>query len=196
MRFSTVAPVLLSALLFAACTDTTGLSAESSRPPKGNVNAPVVVKVFSDLQCPACRAAHLSVTEPLLEAYKDKVRFDFMHFPLQSIHPYALRAAMASECAADQGKFWEYVDIAYQNQQELSARALEEWATELGLDGDLFKRCIDSQIKKKAVLADYEAARDLGLQGTPTFLVNEKITPTNQLQPAIDAAYEALTQRL
>ncbi len=151
---------------------------------------------FADLQCPACGAAHTVVIQPLLEEYGDRIRFDYNHFPLQAIHPYALRAAMASECAADQGKFWEYVDTVFANQSNLGARALEEWAVQLGLDEELFKRCLDSQIKRDTVLADYNKGRELNVNGTPTFFVNGKQTPSNQLKQAVEDAFASVTQRL
>lgn len=195
-RLTTPSLVFVSALLFVACTDTTGLSAESSREPKGNPDAPVVVMEYADFQCPACGAAYTSVVEPLMEQYGDRIRFEFKHFPIQSIHPYALRAAMAAECAADQDKFWEYTHLVFSNQSELSARALEDWAAELRLDTDLFKRCVDSQIKRDTVLADYQEGRANNVNGTPTFFVNGEITPTNQLMQAVDQAYADLTQRL
>jgi len=188
--------LLAACVLLIGCADTAGLSKESSRPPKGDPNAVVVVQEYSDLQCPACRSVHEVVVKPLLAQYSNRIRFEFKHFPLQSIHPFALRAAMAAECAADQGKFWEYVDIVFANQQELSARALDEWAAELALDTELFKRCLDSQVKKDTVLADYRSARNLDLMGTPTFLVNGAVVPTNQIIPAIDAAYASITKRL
>jgi len=104
--------ITLSTLLLIGCTNTTGLSDESSREPAGNASAAVIVMEFSDLQCPACKLVHAQVTKPLLQNYGNKIRFEFKHFPLRNIHTYALSAAMASECAADQGKFWEFIDIA------------------------------------------------------------------------------------
>ena len=98
-------------LALAACTDTTGLSDTSSRGPKGSANAAVTVAEYADLQCPACQAAHTQINAPLLQKYGAQIRFEFKHFPLRSIHRYALEASMASECAADQGKFWEYVEM-------------------------------------------------------------------------------------
>ncbi len=111
--------VFLTLSLAACGTDTTGLSADSSRGPAGNPNSAVTVTEFGDLQCPACRSAHTLLEKPLIEKYGSQVRFDFLHFPLQTIHPYALKLAEASECAADQEKFWEFLDVAYERQSEL-----------------------------------------------------------------------------
>lgn len=171
--------VFLSLSLAACGTDTTGLSADSSRGPAGNPNSAVTVTEFGDLQCPACRSAHTLLEKPLIEKYGSQVRFDFLHFPLQTIHPYALKLAEASECAADQEKFWEFLDVAYERQSELETlggSAAATWAGTLGIDMDLFSRCKDSRIKKDTVLADYDQGIKLGVQGTPTYFVNGQKT--------------------
>lgn len=161
-------------MLLVACVDTTGLSSESSRPPhpQSNANAVVVVDEFADLQCPACRAAHLQVVKPLLEQYGSQMRYEFHNFPLSSIHRYALESAEAAECAADQGKFWEFVDTVYERQDQLNSEALTAWAQELGLDMDVYGRCTASHIKRAMILDEYETGKELGVRGTPTFFVN------------------------
>lgn len=190
MQRSTFALLSLATLALAACVDTTGLSADSSRPARGNPDAGVVVTEFGDFQCPACRATHELVNKPLLEKYGKKIKFVFKHFPLRSIHQYAFDAAQASECAADQGKFWEFVDLNYQKQDQLSRNALQEWAKELNLDMDLFGRCVDSGIKRKTILADYDEGTKAGVTGTPTYFVNGVKSPNSMedLTKAIDAA--------
>lgn len=191
-------PILLPALaaiVLVGCTDTTGLSAETSRQPRGNASGVVTVVEYSDLQCPACRGAHLSVLPPIIAQYADRVRFEFRHFPL-SYHEHALKAALAVECAADQGKFWEYIDLAYRNQPDLSPGALRTWAVSLDLDIDLFGRCLDSEIKKDIVLADYQAGRDADVPGTPAFFVDGARVETDQLTAAIDAVLAQRAQRL
>ena len=167
---------IVALTMLTGCTDITGLSAESSKGPhpQSTANSPIVITEFADLQCPACRSAHSRIVKPLVDQLGDKIRYEFKHFPLRAIHPYAMKAAMAAECAADQGKFWEYVDHDFANQQQLNNTIHEKWAKELGLDVDLFKRCLKSEIKKDAVLADFKEGEALGVQGTPTFFVNGK----------------------
>jgi len=179
------------ALTLVACIDTTGLSAESSRPSKGSPTALVTVMEFADLQCPACKAAHEQITRQLIAQYGDKINFTFKHFPLRGIHPYAMEAAMASECAADQGKFWEFVDMAFTNQTALKSETLRTWGNALSLDADLFDRCIRSNIKQDTVLADYKEGEKNGVRGTPTFFVNGTVVTSGiaELSAAIDAAY-------
>ena len=156
---SRLLPVLLLPLLLAACVDMTGLSAESVRPPKGNPNAVVVVTEFADLQCPACKTAHATITAPLLAKYGNVIRFEYKHFPLRMLHPHAMVAAMGAECAADQGKFWEFVEKAFASQAQMSKDRIKTWAGELMLDTELFNRCLSSEIKEDTILADYEEGR-------------------------------------
>ncbi len=191
-------PLSAAAFLLVACTDTTGLSKESSRTVRGNADAVVTVSEFADLQCPACRVAHGKISAPLLEKYPSQIRFEYKHFPLRSLHRYALEAAMAAECAADQGKFWEYIDLVYAEQQKLDVMQLSEWAKMLSLDAGLFDRCLKSEIKRETVLADYEAGSELGVSGTPTYFVNgEKVeSGFDTVSAAIDAVLGGGMQKL
>lgn len=186
-------PLLTLSLLLAACVDTTGLSAESSRVshPKSNLNAAVVVEEYGDLQCPSCKAAHSVVVQPMLAQYGSQIRYDFHQFPLASLHRYAMDAAEASECAADQGKFWEFVDVAFEKQEQLSPSALDTWGKELGLDTDLYARCRDSHIKREMIQAEYDTGRTLGVSGTPTFFVNGK-----KVESSIEAIGAAITAEI
>jgi len=178
-----------------ACTNS---DAVSTRSPKGNPNATVLVEEFADLQCPACAAAYSRVVDPLLEKYSADIRFEFKHFPLRSIHRFALDAAEMSECAADQGKFWEYVDMAFTNQSDMSNEAMLEWAEAIGLDADRAERCFTSHSKRDVVLADYKEGRDREVGGTPTFFVNGVRVETgfDTLSNAIDAALKGSTMPL
>jgi protein-disulfide isomerase len=190
----------LLSLTFAltACVDTTGISPDSSKKPEGNASSVVVVTEYADFQCPACRAAYSSLVKPLVEKYQTQVRFDYKHFPLRSLHRYTMDLAEASECAADQGKFWEYVGVAFEKQEELTSGSAAEWGNELVADKDLFSRCVKSHIKKDAIMAEYDAGVKAGVQGTPTFYVNGTQTPAtlDDLTKAIDAQLKGARQRL
>ncbi|MEK7125324.1 MAG: DsbA family protein, partial [Patescibacteria group bacterium] len=87
---------------------------DSPRPIKGDPKSSIVLEEFSDFQCPACGAAQPTVSQ-ILKTYGDKIAFSYRHFPLLSIHANAFSAALASECANDQGKFWEYHDLLFKN---------------------------------------------------------------------------------
>lgn len=198
MRFFHSLPILLSAVLLASCVDTTGLSEDSSKVPHplSNKNAVVRVVEYGDLQCPACKVAHDAVTKALLATYGKQIRFEFKHFPLRSIHRFAMDAAQAAECAADQGKFWDYLDIAYAKQEDLSKEALYDWAKDLKLNDDLFTRCLRSGIKKDTVLADYAEGLALKVQGTPTYFVDGKITPARELLQVVAEAVKDVGTKL
>ncbi|MFA6522759.1 MAG: thioredoxin domain-containing protein [Candidatus Peribacteraceae bacterium] len=190
--------ILLSVTFFlAGCVDTTGLSSLTSKTPRGDPNANVVVTEFSDFECPACRTTHVITTQPLLEKYGTKIRFDFKQFPLLTIHELALPLAEASECAADQGKFWEFVDMVYEQQlamdkeqKKVASSDIATWAQSLGLNMEVFGRCTASHIKKAAVLAEFEEGRKLNVGGTPTFFVNGKQLEQNDLA-SVSAAINA-----
>lgn len=189
-----------SLLLLGACVDTTGLSdtIHDEAHPASNPNAAVTVTEYADLECPACRAAHPQIVQPLLEQYGDRIRFEFRHFPLASIHRYAVEAAEAVECAHDQGTMWEMIDIIYERQDQLNSEALGTWAEELGMDADLYRRCMASHIKRDAILASYEQGRELGVTGTPSFFVNgEKVNSTlEDITAAIEQKIGTMQQQL
>ncbi len=188
---------ILLSLAFVGCTsvDTTGISADTTKQPSGSPTASVVVTEFADFQCPACKSAHALITLPLLKKHGNTIRFDFKQFPLRSIHPYAMTAAQASECAADQGKFWEYANLLYEHQEDLSKRPYEDLAKKLGLNEDLFHRCLTSEIKEKAVLADIDEATKLSVNSTPSYFVNGVRVEMN-LPEKIDDAIAAAQERI
>ena len=191
--------VLLSAVfLLAACVDTTGISPNLSKPPKGNPAAVLTVSEYADLECPACKRAHEILTQPLIQKYGSQIRFEYHHFPLRSLHRFTMDLAEGAECAADQGTFWEFVDIAFTRQDQLKAGIVSEWAKELGLDMDLFERCTDSHIKRDAVMAEYEEGVARGVQGTPTFYVGDKQVQATieELSNEIDLQLKTAGQRL
>jgi len=187
--------IALLSLIITACS-ADGVSKESSRIPAGNPDGVIRIMEFSDLQCPACRTLHGALSKPLLEQYGNAVRYEWKHFPLQSMHPLAMDSAQASECAADQGKFWEYIDLVFENQDKLSLDSLVSWAGMLNLDTDLFERCWKSKAKKGIVLDDYKEGRDLGVGGTPTFFMDGEAVQTNQLMQLIEERLEGFKQRL
>jgi protein-disulfide isomerase len=139
-------------------------------PARGPKDAPVTIVEFSDFECPYCGAAHDTV-EQVMSSYAGKVRLVYRQFPL-SFHPHAAKAAEASLCAADQGKFWEYHDVLFKNQKKLEPTDLKAHATEVGMDGQKFGQCLDSGDKKKAVDADQQAGLQAGVGGTPAFFIN------------------------
>lgn len=145
----------------------------------GSEDAPVVVVEFTDFQCPFC-SRHFLETYPQIKVdYVDagKVRYVFKDFPLTSIHPEAMLAAQAARCAGDQGDYVGMHDKLFAGQQEWSgnpdaAGIFAGYATELGLDGDALRACLDSGTHETAVTADLEQGISLGVDGTPAFFIN------------------------
>lgn len=140
-------------------------------PSRGPADAPVVLIEFSDYQCPFCKRAEPTVTA-LMQKYPTQVRLVYRHLPLDQIHPRARPAAIAAVCADQQGKFWEYHDVLFANQQALTDADLEKYAATLGLDAAKFKACRADPATETKVNADAAAARKAGLTGTPAFFVN------------------------
>ncbi|OGY71631.1 MAG: hypothetical protein A3H59_02035 [Candidatus Jacksonbacteria bacterium RIFCSPLOWO2_02_FULL_43_9] len=141
------------------------------RPVGANPTASIVVKEFSDFQCPACGAAHPMVKN-ILSEFKNNIRFELYHFPLISIHPYAFGAALAAECANDQGKFWEMGDTLFDNQQNLLPSDLTLYAGQIGLDQVNFDACLDSRAHRDRVNDDINQGNAFGVNSTPTFFLD------------------------
>ena len=150
------------------------------------------------VKCPACGSAYPLLVQPLITKYGQKIRLEFKHFPLTTIHAHALSEAEAAECAADQGKFWEFLDLAYTKQAEWTSDAPRQWASSLGMDLSIFDRCTASRIKRDEIMAEEEEGKKAGVQGTPTFFINGKVVENdiNALTKAIDEALVQTTQRL
>ena len=142
-------------------------------PAKGIDTAPVTIVEFADFHCGYCRRFLEQTMEPLLEAYGENVRFVYRDYPI--LGNDSVTAAFAGECAQQQGKFWEFHDLVYANQDDLSLDALTAHATELGMDVEAFTACVDSDETAALVQRDYEAGQQLGVSGTPTFFINGRM---------------------
>jgi protein-disulfide isomerase len=147
----------------------------SSRPFKGVENAKVKIVEFSDFECPACKLA-TEMVKTLDAKYGYQIKIEFKYFPLVAIHPNSFLAAMAAECANDQGKFWAYHDKLFAYQDSLEKSVLLRFAEDLSLDMNSFVACLDSKAKSKIIRADMAEGSKLDINGTPTFFVNgEKV---------------------
>ena len=161
----------------------------------GNPNAYVTVVEFGDFECPSC-AREEPVVEEVLKKYSTQIRFYFRQFPLEKVHEDALRAAEASECAADQGKFWEAEQKLYESQLDLSEPALERYAGELGLDQARFKQCLSSGATEPRIRQDLDDGHALAVIGTPTFFINgQKFFGPIEISEFFDAIDHALVAR-
>ena len=140
----------------------------------GNLNAPLTVVEFGDFECPACGISEEAARQ-IRAQYGDRIRFVFRQFPLSKIHPMAEKAAEASECIAEQGKFWEGVEKLYSQQTDLSVDALKRYAGELGLDQNRFNQCLDGGQMASRVKRDLADGHALKVIGTPTFFIGRKM---------------------
>lgn len=137
----------------------------------GDENAPVTINMFTDLECPFCARWHIDTFPLVKQNYIDtgKAKLIVRHYPL-SFHLNAKKAAIASECAAQQGKFFEYIDLVYANQDELNSNDLRDYASNLGLDLTQYDNCIKSDSAEEDVEDDI--AKGSSVSGTPTFYIN------------------------
>jgi protein-disulfide isomerase len=140
---------------------------------EGDKNAKVTLVEFTDFQCPFC-GRNFQQTYP--QIYNDyvktgKVKYVSRNFPLESIHPFALKAAEAAQCAADQGKYWEMHDKLFTNQTALAKDDLVSYAKAVGVDGDKFKECLDSDKTTAKVRSDISEGSKAGVTGTPGFFL-------------------------
>ncbi len=160
----------------------------------GTPGAAVEIIGFSDFQCPYCARAAKTLVD-VLEAYPGKVRFVFKHLPL-GFHKQAKLAAEAAMAAGAQGKFWQMHDVIFANQRALSREELVGYAGQLGLDVYRFQAELDSGAYRAAVERDAAEAAELGIRGTPTFLVNgRKLTGAQPLERFKEAVERALAER-
>lgn len=157
---------------------------------RGAATAPVTVVMFSDFQCSACSATH-PVLQKVLAEYGDKIRFVVRNFPLTSIHENAYEAALAARAALAQGKFFEYTEILYRNQDALDAESLKKYAGELGLNLRQFELDLQSEKTVEAVRKDMSDGRNYGIRATPTIYINGvkvRINTSDAFREAIDKA--------
>jgi protein-disulfide isomerase len=151
-------------------------------PMKGDPQAVLTMVEFSDFQCPYCKR-HVDSTLPELQkefVATGKVRYVFVDFPLESIHPHAFKAAEASHCAAEQQHFWEMHDRLFANQQALTPDDLVGHAKALGLDSTKFKQCLDSDKYAAKVKANVAEGEKFGVSGTPAVLIG--VSQGNQVK--------------
>ncbi len=138
-------------------------------PTTGATQSKILLVEFSDFQCPYCAKAHDNLKQ-FMAKHKDEVTLVYKHFPLIAIHDEALPSAKAAWGAQQQGKFWEFHDILFTNQKQLSEKLYMDTATKLGLDMEKFQR--DRSAADKAIQDDMKLAESLGISGTPFFVMN------------------------
>jgi protein-disulfide isomerase len=141
-------------------------------PVLGPEDAVVTVVEFADFECPYCQRHFEQVYPELQAAYGDQIRYVYKDFPLTSIHPNAMDAALASQCANEQGAYWDYHDLLYSGGLSLERSSYESYAEQLGLDLTQFTACLDEGRYTDGINADMTEASSIGLSSTPTFFIN------------------------
>lgn len=142
----------------------------------GKPDAKIQIVEYSDFQCPFC-ARVTQTLKDLKAKYGDELVVAFKHFPL-AFHREAMPAALASMCAHEQGKFWEYHDQLFSNMKHLLPENLKGYAQAVGLDAAKFEECVASNRHQAKIDADMTEARAAGVRGTPSIYINgRKFTP-------------------
>ncbi|MEK6845695.1 MAG: DsbA family protein, partial [Nanoarchaeota archaeon] len=161
-------------------------------PQMGENKAKVTIVEFSDFECPYCAKFHQQTFPQIKKDYIDtgKVRFIYRDFPLP-FHNHAQKAAEASECADEQGKYWEYHNLLFENYDSLSVENLKKFASDLKLDTAKFNTCLDSGKMSSEVSKDSQEGQGYGVSGTPAFFVNGKLLTGAQPFAVFQQAIEA-----
>jgi len=166
-------------------------------PSRGDLNAAVTIIEFTDFQCSACGAMY-PVVEDVLKSYGNRIHFVIRNFPLTSAHANAFRAAQAAGAANAQGKFWEYINILFKNQNALDVDSLKKYATQIGLDRKRFDAEFDSGKYNVDIRGDIEDGEMYGVEATPTIFINGVILTefsANGLRAAIERAFAKVQNR-
>ncbi len=157
---------------------------------KGDADAPVTIIEFSDFKCPYCSKFATETGPQIEEEYinSGKARLGYWHFTF--LGEESIWAAEASECAGDQDAFWEYHDYLVSHKGDFSKENLKSFAAELGLNSKVFDACLDNGKYTEWVQSQTSIARQLGVQSTPSFILNgEAIVgaqPFDAFQQVID----------
>ena len=139
----------------------------------GRPEAKVALVEFSDFQCPYCRRFHNQTFPKLKESYIDsgKIRYIFRDFPLEQLHPQAIKASIAANCAGQQGKYWDMHHALYTNQNRIGPDLFTELAQSLELDLLAFETCLEDPAQKEEVEKDLAYGKSLGVRGTPHYFI-------------------------
>lgn len=161
----------------------------------GPATAPVTIVEFSDFACSHCREVQETLAQ-VRESYGDRVRIIFRDFPLEGPGTPSFTAALAGECADDQGAFWEMHALLFENQPVFDRGSLRSYAASLALDMEQFNNCLEAEEHQTEIMHDVEDARSYGVSVTPTFFVNgRRLVGTVSFSIFRRAIDEALQER-
>ncbi len=156
---------------------------------RGNPKARVMIVEFSDFQCPFCSQVQ-GTLKNVLAKHEDTVALAFRDLPVSQIHPLALDAAEAARCAGEQGKFWEYHDALFSDQNHLDRGGLQNKAQKLQLDEKQFDLCLTAEKYKTQIQRDSQDGMRVGVSGTPGFFINGIFLSGAQPESAFEKVIE------
>jgi protein-disulfide isomerase len=139
---------------------------------QGPADAPVTLVEYGDYECPYCGGAYPIIKE-VQARMGDRLRFVFRNFPITTSHPHAEQAAEAAEAAGAQGRFWEMHDLLFENQKRLRDEDLRAYAERIGLDLERFDKELSEHVHAPRVREDFMSGVRSGVNGTPTFFIND-----------------------
>jgi protein-disulfide isomerase len=139
---------------------------------QGPADAPVTLVEYGDYECPHCGRAY-AIIKDVQQRLGNRLRFVFRNFPLGEAHPQAQQAAEAADAAASQGKYWEMHDALFEHQRALDDEHLLRYAAAIGLDVDQFAHELSTHVHARHVRADFLGGIRSGVNGTPTFFIND-----------------------
>jgi protein-disulfide isomerase len=158
----------------------------------GDPNAPIVVVEYADFQCPACQNVFLSLEPTIIKDYINTGKVFYTFEPFSFLGPESYRASEAAYCAADQGKFWDYHDLLFnnwagENQGAFSDENLFRFASQIDFDQDAFAECFNSGKYTQKVIDKGDEAIAAGISSTPTFLVNGQQVAASKLLALLES---------
>lgn len=140
----------------------------------GPPHAPLTLIEYGDFECPSCKQA-APVIKLLLSHFADRLRFVYRHFPLEEVHPHALNAGLAAECAGGQGQFWAMHDLLFAQQPALGADHLRTYAQRLQLDMARFSSEMSDTVYLQRIREHQDSGARSGVRATPAFFINGKL---------------------
>jgi protein-disulfide isomerase len=151
-------------------------------PIKGDTKAPVTIVEFSDFQCPFCKRFYDQVLPSLDKEYisTGKVRLVFRDYPLE-FHKNALPAAIAANCAQEQGKYWEVHNFLFEHPEKLDTASMISSAEELNLNREKFEKCVNDKTKEAEINKDFQDGQLYGVRGTPSFFIGKTEDNNNEI---------------
>ncbi len=185
-----VVVVVLVSVLSGGGSDEPQVQTSSEGKIKGDSAAPVAIIEYADFQCSHCREFATTSARLIDREYvaTGLVSVEFRSFAV--LGEASVRAAEAAECVNDQGEFWEYHDILFENQGAFSDDRLKRYADELGLDHEAFDTCLDGREYLSEVLRQRNEGEALGVSGTPYFFINGQVIAGNQDYEVFEAVIE------